>query len=95
MAQPMKKVSTHSRAEAAATATSRELARAAFQHTAARRRLQLPDDEVFSLLKVSTHSRAEAAAFRSDEIKALRDVSTHSRAEAAASYLKKQEKSAD
>ena len=56
-------VSTHSRAEAAATRPKVWLdAEVEFQHTAARRRLRITSDEDRVILDVSTHSRAEAAA---------------------------------
>ena len=57
-----------------------------FQHTAARRRLDAPADEVFEAL-VSTHSRPKAAADLSeDEVDYLR-VSTHSRPKAAGDLI--------
>ena len=57
------RVSTHSRAEAAASATVATLPVIFwFQHTAAQRRLQVGAAGVDELGKVSTHSRAEAAA---------------------------------
>ena len=56
-------VSTHSRAEAAAHNPDNLLnAIEGFQHTAARRRLQLNANFAHYLKAVSTHSRAEAAA---------------------------------
>ena len=78
-------VSTHSRAEAAASfVTSKIINDISFQHTAARRRLLGTLRYQSSVIDVSTHSRAEAAAL--DFFLLLTDcnVSTHSRAEAAA-----------
>ena len=56
----------------------------AFQHTAARRRLQDNDLSCANKSDVSTHSRAEAAAFLHRYCALQNPVSTHSRAEAAA-----------
>ena len=58
----LKRVSTHSRAEAAASVKSYWPARHTFQHTAARRRLHRIWQANNSFRGVSTHSRAEAAA---------------------------------
>ena len=88
-------VSTHSRAEAAASSNSTSPSAVEFQHTAARRRLQYVNLPYSPELEVSTHSRAEAAAIEPSLFSKPINVSTHSRAEAAAPYLKKQEKSAD
>ena len=55
-------VSTHSRAEAAATTIHKINILRPFQHTAARRRLQKNKEEPRLIDIVSTHSRAEAAA---------------------------------
>ena len=55
-----------------------------FQHTAARRRLQLGINIGVKQNYVSTHSRAEAAARYILGTAEPRKVSTHSRAEAAA-----------
>ena len=58
-----KRVSTHSRAEAAAEREFvRHTQKAAFQHTAARRRLHPLTGHLYQQTSVSTHSRAEAAA---------------------------------
>ena len=56
------RVSTHSRAEAAAKSYEVVLSVILFQHTAARRRLQEDLLMHLQLDNVSTHSRAEAAA---------------------------------
>ena len=56
-------VSTHSRAEAAASPEiAKRLSPRKFQHTAARRRLHYTTLTLAQLFPVSTHSRAEAAA---------------------------------
>ena len=55
-------VSTHSRAEAAASRKLHLNKPKMFQHTAARRRLQKRMKRIEIALTVSTHSRAEAAA---------------------------------
>ena len=55
-----------------------------FQHTAARRRLQIISLDGKTNLEVSTHSRAEAAALVRGAVEVGNMVSTHSRAEAAA-----------
>ena len=56
------RVSTHSRAEAAASIKPIKFAPFMFQHTAARRRLRYSRSELIAMWQVSTHSRAEAAA---------------------------------
>ena len=56
------KVSTHSRAEAAAANAFNAVAAFVFQHTAARRRLHTTSIVTWDCVGVSTHSRAEAAA---------------------------------
>ena len=57
------KVSTHSRAEAAALCIAGSApTKKPFQHTAARRRLHLKISGLTAAQEVSTHSRAEAAA---------------------------------
>ena len=56
-------VSTHSRTKAAALNTRYSITYCyGFQHTAARRRLQIFGNKWYSADGVSTHSRAEAAA---------------------------------
>ena len=84
------RVSTHSRAEAAARfAVIKFDIRKRFQHTAARRRLQKSLKLQKPPHSVSTHSRAEAAAIK--DVQDVKEVlvSTHSRAEAAASTSRK------
>ena len=60
--RPIRNVSTHSRAEAAAIDNHAERANVWFQHTAARRRLLAMVCGTLWAFYVSTHSRAEAAA---------------------------------
>ena len=80
------KVSTHSRPKAAGSTHNKGLAfDMAFQHTAARRRLDT--GKVSELLegKVSTHSRPKAAGSLSLISNLSEKVSTHSRPKAAGS----------
>ena len=66
----LRRVSTHSRAEAAASYTGLlNRGDGGFQHTAVRRRLPLIAAGYNNCLPVSTHSRAEAAAIFSIAIK--------------------------
>ena len=88
-AMPMIKVSTHSRAEAAAQVITKfSCLRVVSTHSRAEA-AALNDEDLGHDEFVSTHSRAEAAAFHAlmnlEEIK----VSTHSRAEAAACNMNK------
>ena len=55
-----------------------------FQHTAARRRLQIQKPRLPVLVSVSTHSRPKAAATSLSTLNTPSDVSTHSRPKAAA-----------
>ena len=55
-----------------------------FQHTAARRRLQLASFKEAIFLQVSTHSRPKAAATFVQRVNIGIEVSTHSRPKAAA-----------
>ena len=59
-----------------------------FQHTAARRRLAVPNASLAVPNTVSTHSRPKAAGYAVRFIRLLRIVSTHSRPKAAG-YLPK------
>ena len=78
-------VSTHSRPKAAAAAGLHDpVNHAKFQHTAARRRLQIVGNSCRQYPMVSTHSRPKAAAAASRQGSAQSHVSTHSRPKAAA-----------
>ena len=57
-----------------------------FQHTAARRRLDLPKVEEMSSQEVSTHSRPKAAGNRLRGLQRPVQVSTHSRPKAAGGF---------
>ena len=57
-------VSTHSRPKAAGAEFSALVCSIGFQHTAARRRLELYGKEAYLTQLVSTHSRPKAAGFR-------------------------------
>ena len=83
----IKKVSTHSRPKAAAPFYGCQIYLCfQFQHTAARRRLQLSDIKIDAVEIVSTHSRPKAAASEEVNAWAVMDVSTHSRPKAAARF---------
>ena len=84
-------VSTHSRAEAAATNGKLPYQEILFQHTAARRRL-LGKFEIFSILLLFQHTAARRRLLNQDcDGKICHTVSTHSRAEAAAIGFEKKE----
>ena len=79
------KVSTHSRAEAAASRDGAMMHHVQmFQHTAARRRLPSPSSVKRKILRVSTHSHPKAAAKTGLNRYASKMVSTHNRPKAAA-----------
>ena len=78
-------VSTHSRPKAAGANYPRQNANAAFQHTAARRRLATDGSTDGSSYNVSTHSRPKAAGNYAREQGWVSKVSTHSRPKAAGS----------
>ena len=80
-------VSTHSRPKAAApTKLTKAREHDVFQHTAARRRLQIARAIDGLNDSVSTHSRPKAAAGIMCLVYPLSLVSTHSRPKAAAGY---------
>ena len=54
-----------------------------FQHTAARRRLDVTSFVMWHILRVSTHSRPKAAGFHAPRQTSYSRVSTHSRPKAA------------
>ena len=57
-----------------------------FQHTTARRRLQVEQERTIKAYEVSTHNRPKAAAAKADSGLAEAMVSTHNRPKAAAVY---------
>ena len=81
-------VSTHSRAEAAAfTPCKRASKKTMFQHTAARRRLQLKITRLSKKMMFQHTAARRRLLGRTASEKPLCDVSTHSRAEAAANVV--------
>ncbi len=77
------KVSTHSRAEAAASSSHQDILAPQFQHTAARRRLLLTHQEWYQP-QTFQHTAARRRLHNDGELIHIRaSVSTHSRAEAA------------
>ena len=80
-------VSTHSRPKAAGLYGDLCVADYMFQHTAARRRLDLFDKSLSCAFEVSTHSRPKAAGTTVSRANESLTVSTHSRPKAAGIFF--------
>ena len=81
-------VSTHSRPKAAGALALQGTVLKTFQHTAARRRLEVVSIARNALQSVSTHSRPKAAGKLMIESQKIQQVSTHSRPKAAGAQFR-------